>query len=306
MTAKRKSMDSFVFKDINSSPTVELPLDAIVLSPYQPRAYFDSEQIESLVQSINKYGILSRLIVRPLANSEQYELVAGGRRFEAATKAGLAEVPVVIKELSDEEAMEIALIENLQREDLNPLEETEGVLNLLSVKLKIAPQDLPSLLHRLQELSRGRKKIPNNVVGENERLETVRKTFEELGSMNLDSFISHRLPLLNLPRLILDALRKGQIAYTKALAISKVQDSFQMTSLLEEAFKLKLSLSQIRLRVTELNQVTDETSEKTVMSLRERIDNSYRRLKKSKILDDPKKQKEIEKLMAKIETLLLD
>jgi ParB family transcriptional regulator, chromosome partitioning protein len=101
----------------------------------QPRHYFDPEKLEQLVQSIAQHGILEPLLVRPL-ETNQYELVAGERRYRAALKLGLSEVPVVIRQLNDEEATQLALIENLQREDLNPIEETEGILQLLAFKTR--------------------------------------------------------------------------------------------------------------------------------------------------------------------------
>ena len=91
----------------------------------QPRKDFDEKSLSELAESIEQHGVLQPLVVRPLT-SGGYQLVAGERRWRAARIAGLTEVPVVIKELTDEEVIEIAMIENLQREDLNPLEEALG------------------------------------------------------------------------------------------------------------------------------------------------------------------------------------
>lgn len=91
----------------------------------QPRKDFDEKSLSELAESIEQHGVLQPLVVRPLTNG-RYQLVAGERRWRAARIAGLTEVPVVIKELTDEEVIEIAMIENLQREDLNPLEEALG------------------------------------------------------------------------------------------------------------------------------------------------------------------------------------
>ena len=91
----------------------------------QPRKDFDEKSLSELAESIEQHGVLQPLVVRPLTNGG-YQLVAGERRWRAARIAGLTEVPVVIKELTDEEIIEIAMIENLQREDLNPLEEALG------------------------------------------------------------------------------------------------------------------------------------------------------------------------------------
>ena len=108
----------------------ELDLNEIVPNRDQPRKTFDEASIEELAQSIKQHGVLQPLLVRPIP-SGGYQLVAGERRWRACRIAGLTKVPVVIKELTDTETMEIAIIENLQREDLNPIEEAEGLQALI-------------------------------------------------------------------------------------------------------------------------------------------------------------------------------
>lgn len=107
-----------------------LPISEIVTNKDQPRKTFDENALAELADSIIQHGVLQPLLVRPLA-SGGYQLVAGERRYRASRMAGLKEVPVVIRELSDVETMEIAIIENLQREDLNPIEEAEGLQALI-------------------------------------------------------------------------------------------------------------------------------------------------------------------------------
>lgn len=108
----------------------ELPINEIIPNRDQPRKTFDEAAIEELAQSIKQHGVLQPLLVRPIP-SGGYQLVAGERRWRACRIAGLNKVPVVIKELTDTETMEIAIIENLQREDLNPIEEAEGLQALI-------------------------------------------------------------------------------------------------------------------------------------------------------------------------------
>lgn len=110
--------------------TNTLPLSEIVPNKDQPRKTFDEAALDELADSIRQHGILQPLLVRPIATGG-YQLVAGERRWRASKRAGLKEVPVVVKELSDTETMEIAIIENLQREDLNPIEEAEGLQALI-------------------------------------------------------------------------------------------------------------------------------------------------------------------------------
>lgn len=112
-------------EEISSKSAVKLKLMDIEPNREQPRKSFDDEALAELAQSIAKHGVIQPLVVRPLSDGG-YQLVAGERRWRASRMAGLTEVPVVIKELTDDEAMALSLIENLQREDLNPMEEARG------------------------------------------------------------------------------------------------------------------------------------------------------------------------------------
>lgn len=107
---------------------VQVPLSSIVASPLQPRKTFRDEQIDELLESIREHGIIQPLIVRRVHG--KLELIAGERRFRASQKLGLAEVPVIERSASDRDVLEMALIENLQREDLNPVEEAEAYCRL--------------------------------------------------------------------------------------------------------------------------------------------------------------------------------
>ena len=115
---------------VDAQGTVTLKLTEIEPNREQPRKRFDEEALAQLAESIREHGILQPLLVKPQTNGT-YLLIAGERRWRAARMAGLAEVPVIVKDLSDQEAMEIALIENLQREDLNPVEEALGYKELM-------------------------------------------------------------------------------------------------------------------------------------------------------------------------------
>lgn len=109
---------------------VELNISDIVRNAKQPRQEFDQEKLEELAASIRQYGIIQPVIVRRLTN-KKYELIAGERRWRAARLAGLDKIPAVIKEVSDREITELALIENIQREDLNPIEEALAYKQLM-------------------------------------------------------------------------------------------------------------------------------------------------------------------------------
>ncbi|NJN12713.1 MAG: ParB/RepB/Spo0J family partition protein, partial [Richelia sp. RM1_1_1] len=144
--------------------TTNVPLKQIHIAATQPRRYFDPKALSELAHSIKQHGILQPLLVRPRARTG-YELVAGERRYRAAKECGLKDVPVVIRELSNEAAFQLALIENLQREDLNPVEETEGILHLLAIRLGRAVEEIPPLLRRLQHSRKEAAKSDNNVIG---------------------------------------------------------------------------------------------------------------------------------------------
>lgn len=122
----------------NDSSVNKLRIMEIEPNRNQPRKDFDEKALSELAESIEQHGVLQPLVVRPLTNGN-YQLVAGERRWRAARIAGLSEVPVIIKELTDEEVIEIAMIENLQREDLNPLEEALGYRYMMD-ELKITQE----------------------------------------------------------------------------------------------------------------------------------------------------------------------
>lgn len=109
-------------------PKTQVDIDKISPSPFQPRRTFDEIKLQELAMSIRNQGIIQPLVVRP--KGERFELIAGERRWRAAMKAGLSTVPVVVRQASDRDALQLALIENLQREDLNPIEEATGYRRL--------------------------------------------------------------------------------------------------------------------------------------------------------------------------------
>lgn len=300
VSKERKKLAGFTLEGDLLRKTI--PLDQIVLPEYQPRAYFDEKQLEQLTQSIREHGILEPLIVRPKPFSNLYELVAGGRRYHASKLALLQEAPVVIKELNDTEVLEIALLENLQREDLNPLEETEGILRLLSSRLAISVEEIPALLYKLNRQQQGQIKSDNNVIIE-QTVETIHQVFYTLGKLTVQSFIQNRLPLLNLPNEILQALKEGKIAYTKARAIAKIEDENKRIELLNEAITEKLSLSQIKVKIKQISQTTNNQDSISI-SIIERTKTAFKKIEKTKILEDSKKKKKFEKLLEQLEALL--
>jgi ParB family chromosome partitioning protein len=139
MTGKRpkglgRGLDALLGGDNSANETVgpqSLPVAQLRAGKYQPRTRIQPEALAELAESIRRQGIIQPILVRRLA-PEAYEIIAGERRFRAAQMAGLAQVPVVVRDVPDEAALAIALIENIQREDLNPIEEAQGVARLIA------------------------------------------------------------------------------------------------------------------------------------------------------------------------------
>ena len=152
-------------EEIASTSAVKLKIMDIEPNRDQPRKIFDEDALAELADSIAKHGVIQPLLVRPMPDGS-YQLVAGERRWRASRMAGLTEVPVVIKELSDDEAMALALIENLQREDLNAIEEAQGIkalMDTLSLTQDEAAERVgksrPAVANALRLL-----KLPNSVI----------------------------------------------------------------------------------------------------------------------------------------------
>ncbi|NUN67367.1 ParB/RepB/Spo0J family partition protein (plasmid) [Pseudanabaena biceps] len=266
----------------------------ISLPKQQPRRYFDPAKMLELKESISHHGILEPIIVRSVNTG--YELVAGERRFRAAKDLGLEKVPAMIHQLTDEQAYEVALVENLQREDLNPVEETEAILQILVLRLAISEQSVISNLYKMRVTPEAdRDEILADISTK------VISIFESLQTIKWESFVVNRLSLLNLPTEVLEALRQGQIEYTKATAIATVKDADLRQSLLTETINEGLSLSQIKEKTRDIK--AGQTTEKPV-TLKTRFTTSMQKLKKSSVWNDKKKQKSLEKLVAQIEALI--
>jgi ParB family transcriptional regulator, chromosome partitioning protein len=295
--------------EIPPQPTTMLAISQIKLPSSQPRRFFDPKKLDELSRSIAKLGIIEPLLVRPLVGNE-YELVAGERRLRASKLTGLAEVPVVVRVMDDAFTAQVRLVENLQREDLNPIEETEGILDLLVLSLDLTQDETISYLHKMRNVCDRHKdensEVRHNVMSHSQSM-LVEELFGWLGKMSWLSFVKNRLPLLNLPDDLLTALRSGQIEYTKALAISKLKDDVDRAKLLNDAISQDLSLSQVNQLVRSLKQGSKELQvDAEQPSLQVRYEDVSRRFQQSPVWHNPKKYKSIEKLLGQIEALIDD
>lgn len=307
LVPQMRGVSAFLSTPVSEDESVPEPLanaistvsiTKIHLPQNQPRRYFGSEKLQQLADSIKQHGILEPLLVRPFKEGE-YELVAGERRYRAAKEVGLDEIPVTIRQLLDREALQLALVENLQREDLNPIEETEGVLDLLSLTMDCGKN---SILDALTQMATAQKKGIETSENVSRQIETITAILESTIGITPESFRTSRLPLLNLPSDILDAIRQGKLEYTKARMIARIKDADQREAILEEVIAQELSLNQIRERIKATLPVTSIE----IPTLKQRMQNISRCFQKTKFLDNPKKQKQIEKLIAQMEFLLME
>ena len=129
----------------DSGSSKRLPVDFLVANRANPRHEFDPDQLEELTSSIREKGIMQPLLVRPTEDPNMFEIIAGERRWRAAQRAGLHDVPVLVREVDDKEALELAIIENVQRVDLNPLEEAMGYEQLIE-QFDYTQQDLAQVI----------------------------------------------------------------------------------------------------------------------------------------------------------------
>jgi ParB family chromosome partitioning protein len=190
-----------------TSSLTSVPIGAISISGHQPRKNFPADALEELARSIQNKGVLQPILVQP-AGGDEYTVVAGERRFRAAKLAGLTEIPVLIRSFSELEKTEIALIENLQREDLSPVEEAQGYKTLIEVG---------SLTQ--EEVARR--------VGKNR------------------ATVANSLRLLKLPGDILEALDKGRISAGHARALLAVQDETAQKKLFRRILEQELSVREV-------------------------------------------------------------
>lgn len=189
-----------------------MDIQKIVPGKYQPREGIDKEELEELKKSIEQKGVLQPIIVRPIKGQSLFEIVAGNRRYEASKLLGKKEVPVIIKDLDDKETLLYAIVENLQRKDLNPIEEALSFKRLID-EFNFSLEDIA--VH----------------IGKDK------------------SFVANMLRLLKLPEEIQNYLKKGEITYTQARTILSIENEELQKKFLEEILCHKLSVREIETKV---------------------------------------------------------
>jgi ParB family chromosome partitioning protein len=303
----RAAVFEAILGDLGEEPiesgSAGLPLSSVRFNEQQPRKYFDPVSLDDLAHSIRQKGVLEPIIVRRAG--EGFEVVAGERRTRAAKLAGLEEIPAIVVDIDDREALEIAITENLQREDLNAVEETEAVLGLLEVTLGVPRKSVISLLQALYAEERGRASSRKIDAAHREEALAV---FRRVGRFGVASFVSNRLPILDFPNELLDAIRSGELEFTKAQAIARVADKDDRRQLLKEAVEQHLTLSQIRRRITDLrkgNNVMAGTADPSTDETQRLVGTTKRLLNRRRLAAlDGERSKRVNELLRELQELL--
>ena len=218
-----KGLDAF-FSNVeakNEETIQEISLKELRPNPYQPRKVFDKEAIEELTASIIEHGILQPLVVRK--SIKGYEIVVGERRFRAAKEAKLDKVPAIVRELSEQQMMELAILENLQREDLNPIEEGMAYQTLME-KLNLTQEEVA------KRLGKSRPHIANHI------------------------------RLLSLPPKIQEFISNGTISMGHGRALLGLRQKNKLPAIVEKVVKENLNVRQLERLIQQLNEdVSRET-----------------------------------------------
>ena len=252
----------------NKNNVVMIKLDEIRSNPHQPRKTFNEESLRELATSIKEYGVVQPVIVKK--SIKGYELIAGERRCKASRLAGLTEVPAIVKEFTDQEMMEIALIENIQREDLNPIDEAIAYENIIKL---------------------------NNMTQE----EFARR----FGKSR--SYVTNMLGLLKLPNATKKLVEENKISMGHARALSKLSDEEQINQLADKILKENLSVREIEKLISDshlekTNKITRKTDEHNTHFaiyeniMREKIGSKVK-IKKNKIEIPFDREKDLERIL---------
>lgn len=236
-----------------------VPVDHIRKNPHQPRKEFDEERLDELADSIKEHGLIQPVTVRYIGE-KRFELISGERRLRAAKLAGLKEIPAFIREADDEQSMAFALIENIQREELNPLEVALGYKRLL------------------EEFDYTQAEVAKRV-GKNR------------------TTVTNMLRLLNLPDFIQSALKSNQISMGHARALITIEDEDVQKKILNKVIDRGMSVRQIEEAVRDVSQPSRSNKKKSSSSNKEELDPFYkeisarlRRTFSTKVNINPKKE----------------
>lgn len=242
-----KGMDAF-FPDLGmpesldvKEEVIDIPLDELCPNPYQPRQHFDEEALNDLAKSIEQTGVFQPIIVRP-SSIQGYEIIAGERRYRASKLAHKTTIPAIVRRFNEDEMMQIAVLENLQREDLSPFEEAEAYQTLMD-QLHLTQKDLA----------------------------------EKLGKSR--PYIANYLRLLTLPDEVKAKVQSGQLSVGQARTLLGLKNKKQMILVAEKVVAEQLTVRQIEQLVNQLTKEEKKTkAEEKVVSIPAYIKESTRQL----------------------------
>ncbi len=237
------SLDRSGFTGDEADRIEYVSIDLLRAGPFQPRRNFSKDSLQDLINSISQKGVLQPLLVRRCPDdTENFEIIAGERRYRASLQAGLTEVPVLIKDFSDKDSLEVALIENLQRENLNPLEEAQAYARLMK-----------EFAHTQEQLAKVVGKSRSHIANMIRLLDLPEEIKEEVVKGNLSA--GHARALLSAP----DAVELAQKVIQKGLNVRQT----------EKLVQEKLSPKEKKTRGTRLKVVPSQDKPTDILSLEE-------------------------------------
>lgn len=262
-----KGLEALIPEKEKKEDLVYLPIEKIIPSDFQPRQDIDPKELEELKNSIKEKGILQPILVRK--HKDKYEIIAGHRRYFAAKSLGISELPTIIKELSDQEVLIFALVENLQRKDLNPIEEAISFKRLY---------------------------------------EEFNLTYEEIARLvNKDkTYIANALRLLSLPGEIQEGLKKGIISKTQARTILGLKEASQQKELFYKIIKEGLSVREIEEKVrrkrkkSKISPFISEVEKKIMQALGTKVRIIHKKNNQGRIIIEYYNLNDLERITKKI------
>ncbi|WP_436868696.1 ParB/RepB/Spo0J family partition protein [Mammaliicoccus sciuri] len=224
MKERNQALTDKISYNYSHDKIVELPLEKLRRNPYQPRDYFDEEALRDLTQSISQHGVLQPIVVRETIKG--YDIVVGERRFRASQLANKESVPAIIKNLTDEEMLELAIIENLQRENLKPLEEAKSYATMME-ELNLKQQDVADRLGKSR------------------------------------SYIANVLRLLNLPPSVKKLINEEKISSAHGRTLLGLDKKHQLDQVAKKVVKEHMSVRALEEYIKQLNAQGQDKKKKT-------------------------------------------
>lgn len=291
-------------------PVQQIPLDQIHRWSAQPRKYFDPAALQRLADEFRQSGFKGTVLVRPNSDGSGYLIVFGERRWRAAKQAGLTDILCVVEEMDDSKALHMAMGENLLREDLSKLEETEGLLAVLEVETGLERAQIIKLIN-----GQARHMKSGTYVGTNpeaiEHFPTIDKVLRRYGIAFI-SFKTKNLQVLNLPDDVKAAHLEDKLDYSKALVIGKLSDEKDRLKILKQIKSKKLaSLKDIQAAVKDLTQSEQQAAEaEKAPDIRTQFRQVTSKIGSAKtwkqIEGDSAKSKKLKRLLTQLEQLMTE